>query len=138
MIYLFVYFLAYMMFIFPFVILLYVLGGLAYMKISKRFGYDKGWLGWIPVANSWLLGKLAISDTIGWVLVGLTLVNGIFNDGGLGGLLSLASGILSFVCYHRIYEKLSDKAVVMTVFTVLSGGILAPIFLFAIRNNEIK
>ena len=37
-----------------------------------------------------------------------------------------------------VYKKFSDKAGVMTVFTVLTGGGIAPIFIFAIRNNELR
>ena len=37
----------------------YVLTSLAYYKIAKRRGIANAWLSWIPVANSWIIGKVA-------------------------------------------------------------------------------
>jgi len=50
---------------------------------------------------------------------------------------SFVLAILALSSIYRIYSKVSEKAVVMMVFTVLTCGLLAPIFLFAIRNNEV-
>ena len=40
----------------------YVLTGVSLMKISKKLGVEKGWLSFIPIANYWLLGRLAEED----------------------------------------------------------------------------
>lgn len=53
-------------------------------------------------------------------------------------IFSFALSILTAISLYKIYSKVSDKAVLMTVFTVLSLGLLTPIFLFSIRNNEVK
>lgn len=37
----------------------YVLNSLAYYKIAKRRGIENPWLSWIPVANSWIIGRVA-------------------------------------------------------------------------------
>lgn len=45
-----------------FSLLSYVISGVSLLKISKKLGVEKGWLGFVPMANYWLLGKLAEED----------------------------------------------------------------------------
>ncbi|MBQ8215342.1 MAG: hypothetical protein IJZ33_03690 [Clostridia bacterium] len=40
----------------------YVISGVSFLKISKKLGVEKGWLSFIPIANYWLLGRLAEED----------------------------------------------------------------------------
>ncbi|MBP3321336.1 MAG: hypothetical protein J6M12_03190 [Clostridia bacterium] len=44
------------------VLVTYVLSSVSLMKISKKLGVEKGWLAFIPMANYWLMGKLAEED----------------------------------------------------------------------------
>ena len=49
----------------------------------------------------------------------------------------LAVFILDTLIAHRIYKSRAGKyGDVLTVFTVLSLGLLRPVFLFAVRNRE--
>ena len=43
----------------PFVIAVYILQGLGYMRICKKVGVDKGWMAFVPVANLYLMGQIA-------------------------------------------------------------------------------
>jgi len=120
---------------------LYILGSLGTMRIAARQGDQLSWLAWVPIANMYLLGKVGMSMEVGAILTGGHLLNQIMKrmDLGLNSLantIGFAVLILQFVALHKIYQKLSKKAVVMTIFTVLTLGILGPIFLFAIRNND--
>ncbi len=45
--------------IWGFALVSYVLSSLAYYKIAKRRGIKNPWLSWIPVGNSWIMGKVA-------------------------------------------------------------------------------
>ncbi|MDO5478417.1 MAG: hypothetical protein Q4G23_04560 [Clostridia bacterium] len=45
--------------IFGIAIVSYILSSLAYYKIAKRRGIANAWLSWIPVANSWIIGRIA-------------------------------------------------------------------------------
>lgn len=60
------------------------------------------------------------------------------SSSSLQSIISLAFTIFMFVASYNIYKQLSDKATVMTVFNVLTWGMLDSIFLFAIRNNEFR
>jgi len=140
----------------------YIFMGIGLMEIGKSMGEKNSWLSWIPYANQYLLGKLGMNHAVGLILViGSSIIsvlsfiagmiNGIINEGimeeliiGYLGIIfvifmiALAIMVLYYISCHNIYKKFSDKSVIMTVFTVLTCGALAPIFLFAIRNNKLR
>ncbi len=133
------------------VIVIYVLTSIGLMKMANKLGEEKGWLAWIPILNCYLLGKLAYGVGFGYILMGLTLLstkymvttNGEeythallptpFCDFALFGLV-----ILSFVAFYRLYCKFSNKATIMIIFSILSLGLLIPIFIIAISGNEVR
>ncbi len=134
-------------------IALYVLQALGLIAIAKKQNVDGGWMAFIPILNLGLMAKIAYDNKyIQWGLplaFFLTMnftyeVNGVKNyygpiiAGGLGSLIGLVAAILTLICLYKIYQTLSDKAVLMLVFSILSFGLLIPIFLFMIRNNELK
>jgi hypothetical protein len=54
--------------LFLFTIACYIIQSLGLYNISKRRGFDRPWYAWIPIANSWLIGRL--SDLYQWVTKG--------------------------------------------------------------------
>lgn len=134
-------------------ITLYILKGIGLMKMAKRGGIKNSWLAFVPVLSIYILGKVAFEDKIMLILLwGLkifiysSVVLAFFIRGDLiisilSMILSisqLASTTLSYYAIYKIYDKFSDRAVTMLVLDVLSCGLLEPIFLFAIRNNELR
>ncbi len=140
----------------------FVLKNLPVMKIAKRMGIKHRWLLLVPIADSYIFGKVAFKGNVmPFSFLGLNIISSLisivsqcfflshfFNAYDLPASLvylgfnanifrSLYT-ILKYDGAYQIYKKLSDKAVMMTVFTVLTFGLLEPIFLFAIRNNEFK
>jgi hypothetical protein len=120
----------------PVIIILYILGSIGLMKIADKMGEEKSWIAWVPVLNLYLIGKLGFSNVVGWLMIALGILSG--NRDTNNSIFSFALSILTAISLYKIYSKVSDKAVLMTVFTVLSLGLLTPIFLFSIRNNEVK
>ena len=68
-------------------ITIYVVEGIFLNKLNKLM-YGKGTpMAWIPIANTYLLGKLTVNKTVGWILVACviltseytTTVNGVEN-----------------------------------------------------------
>ena len=150
------FFAGFIMFIFIVVIVLYVLGGIGLMRIADKQNIKGVWMAWIPFFNLRLIGKLAVENKFAqWLLLVLALlgaeftssviVNGVTTTKNVIALPSpireifvFSALIVGIVYLYKIYNKLSDKAVIMIVFTILTCGLLAPIFLFAIRNNEVR
>ena len=131
-------------------VVLYILGAIGLMVIAEKFDEKRGWMAWVPIVNIYLIGKLAYHSGLGWILIGLTFLGGSSSTTVNGeevtttllpqplfSIVQIALAVIMFLSLHKIYSKLSDKAVIMTVFTILSFGLLAPIFLFAIRKNQL-
>lgn len=121
-------------------IIFYVFLAVGLMKMAGREQIENAWLSWIPFAQTYIMGKLVshkLGENSGWIVLGLTLLS-LFSSliPLLGSLIQLGIGIFMFVVAHWIYEKYSNKAVLMTIFTVITFGALLPIFIFAIRNND--
>jgi len=123
-------------------IVVYVFLAIGLMKMAKRENIENPWLAWIPIAQSYILGKLVShkqGENSGWIVLGLTILSSFASIIPIiGWIIPIGVGIYMFVLFHWIYEKYSNKAALMTIFTVLSAGSLSAIFIFAIRNNESK
>ena len=135
----------FMIYIYIMLFVSYVFSGIGLMKITKKLGEEGSWMAWVPIFNFYLIGKLAFTKIIGLSIVILTVIFSIniitemsMLSEQLTTMILYAVGILLLFSLHKIYSKFSDKANIMLGFTVLSGGLLASIFLFAIRNNEIR
>lgn len=144
-------------------IIFFVLKNLPVMKIAKRMGIKHRWLSLVPIADSYIFGRVAFDGNVmPFSFLGLNIISTLisivaqylffspfFNNCGLSvspnlvylglnvNIFSSLYTILEYYGAYQIYKKLSDKAVMMTVFTVLTFGLLEP-FLFAIRNNELR
>ena len=134
-----------------FIIVLYILSGIGLMGITNKLGQKGSWMAWVPIFNFYLMGKLAFTKIIGWIIVVLiflgssysSTINGVTKTGTIlpapfNAIAGYILAALLLTSIYRIYSKVSEKAVVMMIFTVLSFGFLTPVFLFAIRNNEIR
>ena len=140
-------------------IALYVFESLGLMQLAKRNNIKNSWIAFIPVANVYLYGKLAFEDNVKTgVLLGfkvlstfsivanfLKIMNTVnsyttfthVNDTMLS-IFSFSYVVYLFYATYQIFKKYSDKAILLLIFSILSCGLLVPIFIFAIRNNERK
>ena len=139
-------------------LIFYILQSIGLMKLAKRNNIKHSWLAFIPVANTYIHGKVAFEDKIKtFTLLGLKIIstaslNALLNtvlfyfnfnttaitNNTMTHIISFVYMIFLFYALYQIFKKYSDKAVIMLVFSILSCGLLTPIFLFAIRNNERK
>lgn len=80
-------------------IAMYAYSALAYMALAKKIGVDKPWLAWIPIANLYLMAKMAGMPTWPlWLLIGclIPLLNSFF-------IIALA--VFGFIWIWKIFEK---------------------------------
>lgn len=140
-------------------IIFYILKGVGVMKMAQRVGIKNGGLAFVPIIGEYILYKVAFENSIMPVLLlALNIGSGLFINMNSSSILwSLKIGtfpfgdinimaiillvlcmVFMFYTLHKVYKKFSNKAVLMTVFTVLTFGLLQSIFLFAIRNNELR
>ena len=125
----------------------YVLEGFSIACMRKKAGDAHTFPAWIPFYSKYLLGKLADRRAMGAVSALLTLLSVclciyFYVCRELNTLLFilllmalLAVFILDTLIAHRIYKSRSKYGDILTVFTVLSLGLLRPVFLFAVRSR---
>jgi hypothetical protein len=133
-------------------LILYILNGIGLMGIAKNMGIKNGWIAWVPIVNFALIGKIAFNNIIVQIALpalvilggsyeatvnGETVMKGAILPSPLNDAANFAFVVLFLVCIYKIYKKLSNKAVIMLIFSILTFGLLIPIFLFAIRNNPV-
>lgn len=143
-------------------IIKYIFDGLGLMEMAKAKNEKYPWISWIPYAKEYLLGKLAYNSNVGGtaylcITIGVSIISFIvsFIVGFVGEycedltlalvipyifimLLSIAYSVFYYITIYKLYKQFSDKAVIMIVFTILTGGILSSIFIFAIRKNKLQ
>jgi len=144
-----------MLFLSIFVVLcpLYVVGSLGLAKIARKHGVKGSGFAWAGILNNYVLGTIGLNKNYGWLMLVLSVPGFIWAFGriylpyvdlfvrGIPDVLMiglfLAFYVLKMIALHRVYLKMSAKARLLTIATVLSAGILGPVFLFAIRNNDV-
>lgn len=139
----------------------YIFSSIAYYQISKRRGYQKPWLAWIPFAREYLVGAIADDINIkcgkktyfGWIYLGLSVLSSTstmavlrdlqrlstgygFSVGSpMTSLAGLAATIVYFLILYRIYKDyIPTQTTLMMVLSVIFSFI-TPFVLFAIRNR---
>ena len=116
----------------------YVFQSIASMCMLKNIGYAYPFTAWIPFYHKYLLGKIAnkqilgaISGVLSFISICLCVLFSILT------ISFMTTLIIETIIAHQIYKTHTKYADIFTIFTILSFGILKPIFLFIIRNMGI-
>ena len=130
--------------------LIFILQSIALMKLAKRNNINHSWVAFIPVANTYIFGQIAFENKAKtFIFLAINIILPIFSSISLLNMTSYAEikttvslfswvyMILFFYSSYQIFKKHSNNAV-MLIFSILSYGLLIPIFLFAIKNNKRK
>mgnify|MGYP000845734509 FL=1 len=144
-------------------IISYIFSSIAYYKISKRRGYQRPWLAWIPFARNYLYGAIADDINIkrgkktyfGWILLVLNLCStgalafllGDLRAGGhigMGGyiigspwssLIGLATTVLYYIALSVIYRDYMRGQITLMLVLSIVFPFISPFVLFSIRNK---
>ena len=112
-------------------IVMYIFGALGLMALAKKNKLDNPWLAFIPIGNSYLLGKLGFevysskeekNPTLTWILFGASLASCIGSF--LENIASIVTIVFMVLAYNRIYKNIVPQSA--TKYTILSfffGGI---------------
>jgi len=122
---------------------LQIMWRLGLQTIARRQQVEQSKRDWTFFYSSYLLGTIAFTKAAGIIMVlaaFLAFMSLVF------GLISLPVGqvalaiflVLTLAGLYRTYKKMSQRAWGMIIWTLVSFGLLAPIFLFNIRNNPLE
>lgn len=142
----------------------YLLNSFGLMGLLKTVGEKSPVLAFVPYLNSYYLGRVGSKDPNSFSKLGITfvimqIVMGIFSfilgfiisfveerllseeimiiPAILIMLVTIAYMVIYYIIYSRIFLKYSKNGIIFTLVNIfIGGGILAPILLFAIRNNK--
>lgn len=93
-------------------LIIYICTAIFLNKFNK-LKYGKGtFMAWIPVFQQYLVGKLAINKTVGWILVVVWAVSLVLSGEvsfTLASIYSLASFILLIVCVVKYFKLKKEK-----------------------------
>ena len=132
-----------------YIIISYIFEGISIMCMSKNMGYKNTFTAWIPFYNKYLLGKIAGNKIMGGISGTLSLISiylgthlYIHQETEIVLFFILVINliitfILDTIIAHRIYKSHTNKyGDILTVFNILSLGLLRPVFLFIVRNKS--
>ena len=119
------------------------------MCMSKNMGYKNTFTAWIPFYNKYLLGSIAgnkimgiLSGVLSFVSICLGIYFYIHKELEIVLFIILIISliitfILDTIISHKIYISHTNKyGDILTIFNILSFGLLRPIFLFIVRNKS--
>ena len=111
LLFLYIFFITIFVAIILYIVISYTFEGISIMCLSKNMGYKNTFTAWIPFYNKYLLGSIAGNKIMGI--------------------------ILDTIISHKIYISHTNKyRDILTIFNILSFGLLRPIFLFMVRNKS--
>ena len=132
------------------IVFLWVFGSIGLMNIAKKNNISTGWLAFIPVGRSYLIGKLGFDvydsnnknkTTFMWITFGLGAAAFILGNSNsdLNTLVKYSLLFFESWAFYNMFKNLnSQKAIVYTVFTVLTGTLLGGLFLYLMKTEENK
>lgn len=117
----------------------YVMNGIALYRMAKRTGVKHGWLGFIPYANDWLLGRLSDVGSsrrhsgarilgfgiateccvIGFVGTTVSLLVGLFSSGLLDGTISDDAALSLLMPHLATFGILAVVTMVLAICTAV-------------------
>ena len=138
LLFLYIFFITIFVAIILYMVISYTFEGISIMCMSKNMGYKNTFTAWIPFYMGIISGILSfVSICLGiyfYIHKELEIVLFIIL------IISLIiTFILDTIISHKIYISHTNKyGDILTIFNILSFGLLRPIFLFIVRNGEEK
>lgn len=121
-------------------LIIYVVSSYSIMKLAKNAGIENGWFAFIPILNMYLYGELVSSKLGGNGGVKLLIAYAAAIILNLIPIINIIASIALFVfsiCItYWLFQRFTEKAVLYTVLSFLTGGIAYAICLYLIREND--
>ena len=110
----------------------YIMYGIALLRMAKRAGVKHGWLGFVPIADNWLLGRLSDVGSprrhSGARLLGFSIATAC---SGTCSLIALGSMFVRLIADENLYATVSDEAAVQMVLSSAGPFLIFFLIMFA-------
>lgn len=116
-------------------VLSYVFYSVGLFKMAKNLGIAAPWISFIPVANIYLLGRVAQGDVekkskcpFGWILLALTCVSAVFEPIATTSIVTGLAKITSNMTTENVVTSLED------IFTFVGGPLVTNVVAIVLLN----
>ena len=127
-------------------IALYIVMALALQAMAKKLDLENTWLAWIPIANVYLMGKVAGDEVTIFqkkipklslvLLVGCIAIMIISGIPVIGQLAAIAYAVLSFFSMYKIYRIFAESSAVLFIVLSIVLNVTAPFLMLMASKNE--
>lgn len=137
---------AYLVIILIIGIVCYVFNSLSFYQMAKNRNMDNAWLAWIPIAKTYLMGKI-INEKVAfgsWVIPYAHVFLPLFPIAAgflsmipyIGWIFTIASGVYYYAALYRLYRMYKPENAVLFLVLSIIFAVTQPFFLFSMRNNQ--
>lgn len=127
-------------------IIAYVVSAIALKRMADKLGVDNSWLAWIPLANTYILGKVAgdkivlfgstIENLAIILLAGSVITTVTSTVGILGFLIGIAFTVLSFAALYKVYLRFVPDSAMLYLILSIVLAFIAPFLLYAASTKD--
>ena len=128
--------------------ILYIFQSFGVLNIAKKENYKYPYTVWIPFVSEYFLGKFCMDNKKGILYAVLTLIKAILTICIIyiesTSLLYIwliyivVYFIIDMLVMNKFYKKVYKNSEIFTVFTIITFGLLKPIFIYTIRIKKIS
>lgn len=124
----------------------YIVGAVALKKMADKLGVENSWLAFIPIANAFILGKVAgdrldffglqIENLAIILLVGTAFSGLLGRIPLIGFLIVIAFAILTFATLYKVYLTFVPNSAMLYLILSIVLAFIAPFLLLAASTKE--
>lgn len=128
--------------------ILYIFQSFGLLNISKHEQYKYPYIAWIPCASHYVLGKFCMGNKEGIIYGLLTLVKLILIISvilventilfHIFLVYIIAYFVIDMLIMNKFYEKVYKNPQIFTIFTIITFGLLKPIFIYTVKIKKIS
>lgn len=133
-------------FIFAVCVVFYVMKSLSLQNMAKKLNIENPWLAWLPVANLYILGKIAGDRLVlfGKEITNLGVVLLVGSIGAsvlsaipvIGWLLLIAYVVVAYAAYYKVYRIFNEGSATLYLVLTIVVSVVQPFLLFSLSKKE--
>lgn len=124
----------------------YVVSAIALKRMADKLGVENSWLSWVPIANAYIIGKVAGDrlDLFGYqienlsiiLLAGSAITGAISGIPVIGFLFAVAFAVVSFATLYKTYMIFVPDSAMLYLILSIVLALIAPFILYAASTKE--
>jgi hypothetical protein len=124
----------------------YIVSSIALKRMADKMGVENSWLAWIPIANSFILGKVAgdkvviFGNTIENLAIILLAGNAISFAGVsipfIGFIIWIAFAVISISALYKVYLTFVPDSAMLYLILSIVFAFLSPFLMYAASTKD--